>query len=158
VTPARDNAAYDLSLFESKEDREERKVAEEPAKRVKTATKSKIKTASAARWVAMGLFIVLSLVAIMLCNVQLTALNEEISTAQTKLGSAQSDEIRLNMQLESRMALDNIENYAVNQMGLQKASQYQITYVHMTDKDKVDVMPKNENVFTKLFNFILEYL
>jgi hypothetical protein len=166
MTPAKANLAYDFSLFEAKQDREDReyredrenkiKAVEEPA-RAKEAPKTVVRPASAARWTAVSLFIVLSIVVIIMCDVQLNLLSDEISKAQTKLGTSQSEQVRLNVELESRTSLNNVEAYAVNK-GLQKSSQYQITYIHLTNKDKVDIAPKSGNIFTRLINSILEYL
>lgn len=156
MTPAKDNAAYDFSLFEPKQESEEKERVQEP-KLVKTKAKITVSAGSVIRWVAVSLFIILSLIAIMLCNVQLNKLNDNISKQEQALSSAKADEVRLNVALESRSSLANVQSYAQNQ-GLRQASAYQITYVQLNDKDKVDVQPDKENIFTRLFNLILEYL
>lgn len=157
----RENVAYDLSLFAPKEVREEvEKQAEQvqPAKKRKQQVKLTVRPAVVVRWTALALFIALSLAAMMMCNVQLTKLNDEMSRSQANLTAAQGEQVRLNMQLESRTSLSSVEDYAVNKLNLQKSSSNQITYIHLADKDKVDVTPKSENIFTNLINFILEYL
>ena len=159
MTPAKENLAYDFSLFEEKDNREEEENARKP-RRAKPAAqaKKKINAAGAVRWAAVCLFITLALVAVMVCNVQLNRLNDEISKTQTQLAAQQSEQVRLNVELESRSSLSSVEDYAANQAGMQKSSQYQVTYVHLTDQDKVELAPKNSNIFTKFINFILEYL
>ena len=76
MTPVKDSTAYDFSLFESKQEREER-AREEAPKLVTTAPKATVNTASVIRCIAVSLFIILSLVAMMFCNVQLNKLNDE---------------------------------------------------------------------------------
>ena len=158
MTPSRENLAYDLSLFEAREEREEIEEAAQTPQKEKNAEKAKVSPAVVVRWAAASLFIVLSLTAMMICNVQLTQLNDELSTSQNKLSAVQSEQVTLSMQLESRTSLSNVEDYATSQLGLQKANQSQIHYIHLADKDKVDITPKSENIFTNLINFILEYL
>jgi cell division protein FtsL len=158
MTQSRENLAYDLSLFEAREDREEIEEAAQAPQEEKNAEKAKVSPAAVVRWSAAALFIVLALTAMMICNVQLTQLNDELSTSQNKLSAVQSEQVTLSMQLESRTSLSNVENYATNQLGLKKSNQSQIHYIHLADKDRVDITPKSENIFTNLINFILEYL
>lgn len=156
MAAARENVAYDLSLFEPKEEHKTREPVQKPKR--KPATREAVKPGTVIRWVAVSLFVTLSLVSIMMCNVQLTNLSDHISKAQAQLSAAQGEEVRLNMQLESRTSLSNVESYAVNQLGMQKTNQYQVTYVHLADQDKVAVTPPSRNIFAWLGNLILEYL
>lgn len=159
---ANGNAAYDFSLFEPKPrvEPEEQKPAPKRPRRPKarTATSASVRPAQALRWTAAGTLCLLALLAVMLCNVQITKLSDEVARAQKKLSSAQADEVRLNMQMQSRVSLDNVENYAVDKLGMQKAGEYQITYIHVTDQDKVVLVKDNENVFARLYDWILAYL
>jgi len=157
MSPVRGNAAYDFSLFEAKDkvEEQEKKLADE--KRQKPAAKPSIKPAAVLKIIATSLFVLLSLTAFLLCNVQLTSLSDEVSKAQKELNESKNEEIRLNIQLESRMSLNNVESYAVDKLGLQKIGQYQIYYLHMNNKDKIELSPKSENLFVQLINRILEY-
>ena len=166
----RENVVYDFSLFEPKEDKEEEKRREEEgrrtdaaakaakAKRTKTSAVSVLRPAVAIKWTALALAVALALSAVMFCNVRLTKLNDEISRAQTQLTAAQGEEVRLNMQLESRSTLSSVEAYAEQKLGLVKSTENQVTYIHLDNTDKVVVTPQSENIFTHLVNFILEYL
>lgn len=51
-------------------------------------------------------------------EVQLTELSEEISKVQTQLEEAQSLEVQLNMQAAQLMTDAQVENYAVQQLGM----------------------------------------
>lgn len=157
----RENVAYDLSLFaprEAREEAEQQAKQDQSAKKVKQQAKAVVHPAVVIRWTALALFIALSLAAMMMCNVQLTKLNDEMAKSQAQLTAAQGEQVRLNMQLESRTSLSNVEDYAVNKLGLQKSNLSQITYIHLANQDKVEITPKNENIFSNLINFILEYL
>jgi cell division protein FtsL len=166
-----ENVVYDFSLFEPKEDKEEERrqqeeelraaqaaAAQKEAEKPKTRAASVLRPAVAIKWTALALAVALALSAVMLCNVKLTKLNDQISKAQTQLTAAQGEEVRLNMQLESRSTLSAVEAYAEQKLGLAKSTDSQVTYIHLDDTDKVEVTPQKENIFTHLVNFILEYL
>jgi cell division protein FtsB len=161
MSPVKDNLAYDLSLFEPKVAREAEtpeQAEKEKLIRPKTAAKMKVHPAVVVKSVAVALFIFSALFTVMLSNVRLANLNDQIAASQTQLQNAKSEQVRLNMELESRMSLQNVENYAVNKLGLQKIDQFQVQYVHISDQDKVVVTPKGGNIFTNLIDRILEYL
>jgi cell division protein FtsL len=151
----RENLAYDLSLFERRE--------REPFKRqtkVKIVPNPKTKQISKItvfKWVAVTVVVVLSIVSIMLCNVKLTELNDKVIKAKSAYNSAKSEQTRFNMQLESRMSLKNVEDYAITKLGLQKVQSYQIEYINLANSDKVEVNNQDRNVFLDFLHNILEY-
>lgn len=130
---AQENLAYDLSLFEPREPRQRKtlRVVHNRKKRVGVSTVLKSVTA--------GAFVVISLVAVMVLNVRLNETNSSVSAAQKRYTTAQSESVRLNMQLESRMSLKNVESYAVSTLGMQKIQASQIQYINLGDSDKVVV-------------------
>lgn len=154
------NAAYDLSLFEPKTDKVPLRGGEENAgsKSKAARPRSTIRPLQAMRWTAGAIVLVAALGSIMVCNVQNTKLNDQVASMKTKLAAAQADEVRLNMQLQSRASLGNVQNYAVSRLGMQKTSTYQIQYIHLTDKDKVVVQKSQQGILSRLYNWILEYL
>lgn len=151
----RANLAYDLSLFESRE-----KEAFQRHTKVKIVPKPKTKQTSKLtvfRWAAITVIAVLSIVSVIFCNVKLTELNDKVTKTQSAYNKAISEQTRLNMELESRMSLKNVENYAITKLGLQKVQNYQIEYINLTNSDKVEVNNQNRNVFLDFLHNILEY-
>lgn len=149
---AKENLAYDFSLFESREERrqeaEVKKSADTELRVVKKArAAARVSVGTVIRVVMVSTIIVASLCCIMLNNVKLTELNDKISRAQTQLSNARSENVALNMQLESRMSFQNIEDEAVNRLGLQKVQNYQITYISMNSGDKVEIDGSGSNTF-----------
>ena len=69
-------------------------------------------------------------------EVQLTELSEEISKVQTQLEEAQSLEVQLNMQAAQLMTDAQVENYAVQQLGMGKLAGSQVVYMHVAQQDK----------------------
>jgi len=149
------NLAYDLSLFEPRE--------KEPFKRqtkvkIVPNPKSKhISKFSVFKWVVIAIVVVLTVLSVMLCNVKLTELNDQVTVKKSAYNSAKSEGTRLDMQLESRMSLKNVEDYAITKLGLQKVQSYQIVYINLANSDNVVVNNQDRNVLLDFFNNILEY-
>ena len=74
----------------------------------------------------------------------------------------QSDYRTLTAELESSMALNNIESIVTREMGMSKLRENQVAYVNFSDGDSVDtVETKNTSFFEKLketFSKLMEYL
>ena len=66
-------------------------------------------------------------------QVQLTELNEEILTATAQLSEAQSVELRLQYAADQNMSTAQLEEYASEQLGMQKINPGQITYIGLAD-------------------------
>ena len=77
-------------------------------------------------------------------EVQLTELSEEISKVQTQLEEAQSLEVQLNMQAAQLMTDAQVENYAVQQLGMGKLAGSQVVYMHVARQDKGRVVQEIE--------------
>lgn len=66
-------------------------------------------------------------------QVQLTELNEEILTATAQLSEAQSVELQLQYAVDQNMSTAQLEEYASEQLGMQKINPGQITYIGLAD-------------------------
>lgn len=131
----------------------------EPELRAAAAPRAKaaVRPLTVLRWAAASLFVMAALLCVMVGNAQLNRLNNQAARLKSQLSSAKSEEVQLNVQLESRTSLNNVENYAVNKLGLQKIGPYQIEYVHLLNKDKVE-LGSDTNIFARLCGDVLEYL
>lgn len=162
--PNQASAAYDLSLFEPKPPGQTHGDAHREGRSRKKNTAAAVRARitirpmQAVRWAAVAAVCLAALGSIMVCNVQSTKLNDQVAAMQKKLAAAQADEVRLNMQQQSRASLGNVESYAVNNLGMQKTTPYQIEYIHINSKDKVVVQKSQEGILSRLYNWILEYL
>lgn len=158
---SKSNAAYDFSSFlpeQQVEEIEKKKVPVQKKKVVKS--KVSVKPATVVKWVFVSAFVMISLLSIMIGNINITKQNDEISKAQKSLSTAQSEQVSLNSKLESRMSMQKVENYAVNKLGLVKIQPFQIEYVHLNGTDKVEVSNDNFLVFGFFKNIadsIMEY-
>ena len=92
----------------------------------------------------------------------LSELNLRIANETEALRSAQSINTALNNQLSGSVSLDNVEQYAVNNLGMQKINASQEKYVEMNTGTMTEKAgDENGNIFVGIrdwFNGILEYL
>ena len=63
---------------------------------------------------------------------------------QTQLEEAQSLEVQLNMQAAQLMTDAQVENYAVQQLGMGKLAGSQVVYMHVAQQDKGRVVQEIE--------------
>ena len=82
--------------------------------------------------------VLLSLVgSVLFSRAQLTVLAIQEEAAENRLSQLKSENVRLQSALAQKMTMDEIEEYAVNRLGMVKSSRSQITYVKVTDGDSV---------------------
>ena len=168
MAQARENVAYDLSLFEPREARAEAGAAQrfpqrpaaeaQPRKKAAPRARQAVRPFTVLKWAAAGVLVMLALLSVMVGNAQINRFNNQAASLRSQLNNAKSEEVQLNVQLESRTSLDNVETYAVSKLGLQKLGPYQIEYVHMMDKDKVELGADTGNIFARVYGAALEYL
>jgi hypothetical protein len=92
------------------------------------------------------------------CN----ALDKQISSVQSELSIAQGESVRLNAELNGMISTEKIENYAENVLGMVKAESYQISYIDLSEGDKIVVsgdrtLDENED-FTKKIKQLFAYI
>ena len=85
------------------------------------------------------------------CN----ALDKQISSVQSELSIAQGESVRLNAELNGMISTEKIENYAENVLGMVKAESYQISYIDLSEGDKIVVsgdrtLDENGNITKKI--------
>ena len=70
-------------------------------------------------------------------RVQLDEINREIKSVEKKIELAESDSIKINNELNSIVSINNVEDYAANQLGMVKVQDYQVVYVDLSAEDYV---------------------
>ena len=84
-------------------------------------------------------------------RVKLDEINREISSVEKKIELAQSDAIKLNNELNAIVSINNVEEYAINELGMSKIQDYQVYYIDMSSQDYVAVA-NGENVAGSINN------
>lgn len=70
-------------------------------------------------------------------RVQLDEINREIKNVEHQMELAQSDAIRINNELNSIVSINNVEEYAANELGMVKVQDYQVVYIDLSSSDYV---------------------
>lgn len=138
----RQNVAYDLSMYESllePKPHKEEKVQQQP-KTVKFKNKKAFGTVLR----TLSLAIIGSLIiGIVYTNSQITEITTDISSVQSEITELESEKAYLEFTLESRMSLNEIEDYAVNVLGMVKMDSTQVEYVEIESENKVEFSGDN---------------
>ena len=129
---ASQSQAYDLSRYEPK-------VAEQPKVRViKRAQPVKSVYGVRPITLVMAAMIVVSITALLLYNNAMIAeISAEITSATTELELLETENARLNRELDAKMSNEVIAETAVNELGLSKLENYQVAYVNLSSQDVV---------------------
>ena len=138
----RQNVAYDLSMYESlletKPEKQER--TQQQAKTVKLKNKRAFKTALNVLSIAV---MVSMIIGIVYTNSQITEITTDISAVQKEITELESEKAYLDFTLESRMSLNEIENYAVNVLGMVKMDSTQVEYIEIESENMVEFSGEN---------------
>jgi len=138
---SRESVAYDLSLFEPRE----RKVV--PIRKKAKETEKKAKRANAAKAVKTFFVfaVLLSLGIVLLFNqARMSEINAETNEEKRLLKEAQEEGIHLQMELEGKMSVKNVEEYATEILGMKKIEASQIERITIDEGDKVVITEKDK--------------
>lgn len=155
---ANSSSAYDFSLFEAHSAAVPApKTPAAPAKKKKSNVirlnekqlrRSHRRNAHAFRTIlSLGVVLVVvgAIGAIVFSQVQLTELTEEINQTTQALEEAESLEIQLNMAAAQKMTGAQVEEYAVNELGMSKITGSQVTYVNVAQEDQGTVVEETDS-------------
>ena len=90
-----------------------------------------------AKIISVALILIAMLATLLYSRLKVDELDREISNMNTKIEAAQSENVRLNMEIESVISLKNVEDYAQSQLGMVKMESNQIEYIDLSGDDKV---------------------
>ena len=160
------NLAYDLSLFETDEDLERKKRAREKQRaeqaKINISQKKSVgRNGSAIAAIAVVAFAAVIAFSLLYSKVQISEYTTMISETKNEIELAERENVRLNSELDSMYTLDNVENIASQELGLQKTQSSQITFITLNTEEMTEVAESDPNIFVsiqKWFNSILEYL
>lgn len=165
------NLAYDLSLFEEDEKKYSRMPAgarkkqnssanltrkkpaeaKEAAKNPQQAQRKKYSPLKVMGTAIAGAFVVGALATIIMGQAQLTELNRSIETKTEELKQKDSQYTQLDMNVRSRYSTAIVENYAKDELGMSKATNYQKEFVNLSEGDKAEVLTEeSQNIFSTI--------
>lgn len=128
--PAKKNNVVEINRKKSYTNRRDVK------KRTKNHVKlSSIRTAATVMLVALVLGLVVGNIYL---RVRVNEVTTDINAAQTQYNRLKSENVSLNMQLETNISYKNLEQSAKD-LGMQKAEPYQINYVSTNSENKTEI-------------------
>ncbi len=95
-------------------------------------------------------------VVMLLAQVRLTAVSDEAVRLTNKISQLETEQTRLLIAFESAFNLTEIEEYAVNELGMQKPHSDQIFYIDSAAHDKVEVISAEnaDSVLDRVSDFV----
>ena len=95
-------------------------------------------------------------------RVELSSLYTQQSELEAQLTQLTNENISLESELAQKTGLTKVEEYAENELGLQKLDKSQIEYVEIEGDTVAEVVaPEDTNIFVKIkrwFSDLLEYI
>ena len=132
----RQNVAYDLSMYETLlEPRPKKK--EEPQQKKVVKLKNKYAFKNVVNILSIAVIVSL-VIGVIWTNAEITKTTNSIAAAQHAITEAESEKTYMEFTLESRMSLNEIENYAVGVLGMVKMDPSQIEYIEIENENKVE--------------------
>ena len=137
------NNAYDFSLFEPKPKNQTPQIRVIEGKK-KTPYLATLKTADIVRLLLCAA-VIIAVVSMMIYNrVVITELNAQIDSYNTKVTKLQSEYVTMQAQIDSKLSLRNVEQYASENLGMSKLEEYQVRYLE-SEQDSV-IVRNEENI------------
>lgn len=72
-------------------------------------------------------------------NMRLTELSDEVSQQQQEYQRLLDSSNRMKVQLEEKISLRNVEEYATETLGMSQMESYQVSYVNLGEQNRVEV-------------------
>ena len=120
-------------------------------KRVKAVSRRKRNFGRIALGVVLGVAVMAIIASIIHAQVQLTELNQEIIDARAELAEKQSIYTQLEMKVDSSVSTSVVEQYAKDNLSMNKANNSQKEFVSLSDGDKAEVsMSEDKNIFERI--------
>lgn len=152
-----DGLALDLDLFDNTKngyvpvERKKKKIEapkliqSKPISFEQAQTEIKASRIAALRAGVIAIVALLILGSLIYSRVMLTNYQSELADQKAALKTEQSENVRLQMQFNSLMSMDKIEEYAQTKLGMVKRESYQVRYFDMLEDDNTETAQKDTN-------------
>lgn len=152
-----DGLALDLDLFDNTKngyvpvERKKKKIEapkliqSKPISFEQAQTEIKASRIAALRAGVIAIVALLILGSLIYSRVMLTNYQSELADQKAALKTEQSENVRLQMQFNSLMSMDKIEEYAQTKLGMVKRESYQVRYFDMSEDDNTEAAQKDTN-------------
>ena len=138
------NTAYDFSRFEASEPQKAAPAVQKQPQLKVVSNRRAVAKANPLSKFFLVLLMVVMVVMVIYSQVVLSELSSQISIAESRLTSLESESTRLSAQLTSAGSSKNLEEYATARLGLSKMESAQIVYVNMHEQDRSQITAKGQ--------------
>ncbi|MCI8501381.1 MAG: hypothetical protein HFJ85_03995 [Oscillospiraceae bacterium] len=135
---ANTSSAYDLSRFETQTKEKKTQAEAVKIKRVKSAPK-RISRVNPLKAIVLMLLVIAVASSLLYTQVLLTEQISDISEAEEQYTKLEAEGIRLNLALEGKVSLKNVEDYAQTELGMVKKDANNVEYIRLTQENKIEV-------------------
>ena len=161
------NLAYDIPLKrpaevpEAQSETQTDAYAEQRA-RIKQQTKAAPKQALSVFAIAGGVCIAVLMVLIVLSHISLSDVSEQTVALTAQMEELTAAEAKLQIQYESAFDLNEVERYAMSELGMVKAGEHQVRYITNEVADKAVILEVEDDggllgALQRFFDRISEY-
>ena len=141
-------------------------VEREQARQLRVAPTPRRRKRAGIRPSVLGCVMVLAITAvyILFCQMQLTELSAAVGEQNDRLNELSAENVSLTTKQMNSMNMDEVEEYAVNNLGMVKMDNSQIEYVELTNPDTVTVADNGMSLgslfagLARSFSAIVEYI
>lgn len=146
----RNNLAYDLTKYED--------VSPEKAPKIRVRRQRAEHVGSVPKMVVTIVAAGVMLGAVIYGKVEDAAVHTEITNQTKYVEMLNSENVRMQSEIEEKTALKSIEGYAENVLGMQKLDKSQIEYVSISNGSVVDIPESEDNIFVRIKNTLGDFL
>ena len=148
------SSAYNFEMFEPQKQR-----TQPQFKVVQNKKMERVRTRNGILKVATYLTVFLVGVIYVLFNqIAITEITNEVSNKNAELNTLQNEYRMLEAQLESSVALTNIEETVTRQLGLTKLDSSQITYLSLSEEDTYTIPEEKQGSLWARIKQVVEYI
>lgn len=144
------NLAYDLSKYEN--------TNPDKSPQIKIRKEKKEAAGSAPKIIVMTMAAGVLLGAVIYGKVQNAALHTEIANKEQAVDILNSENVRMQTEIESKNSLKNIEDYAENILGMQKLDKSQVDYITIESGNVVEIPQEEDNIFVNIKNALDDFV
>ena len=157
LIPNRTSAAYDFALFETheKEDKPKNEI------KIKTTSNSIARKGSILKVLLAAVCAVALPIYFLSSRVQLSELSVKISDEIILLEKAQSENLRLQSELDNLVTLAKVEEYAKNELEMQKITTSQGKHISLDTGKTTEIAENDDSMVTSVsqwFKNVLDFL
>lgn len=146
----KNNLAYDLTKYED--------VAPEKAPKIRVRKQRAEHVGSVPQIIVMISAAGLLLGAVIYGKVESASVYSDITEKNKYVEMLNSENVRMQSEIEEKTALKSVEAYAEDILGMQKLDKSQIEYVSVSNGSIVDIPENEDNVFVKIKNSFSDFL